>query len=221
MKIIVILKRLKNKFKTSVNLLFRTIINRKNRKKLKNKNITLISSNCNGCLILHDLGLRFNSPFVNLFVCAEDYIKLLQNFSHYMSLELHIVNNHEFDYPVAALDDIMLHCVHYKSEEEVLRKWAERRARMDMLNCFIMFTECDGCSYEHLKAFDALPFENKVVFTNRRYEDIKSSFYISGFENNGFVGALYHYRGMNGKKYYDDFDYVAWFNGECIKERVK
>lgn len=206
------INRLKKKIKSLVNSFFRAGINRKNKKRLKNKDITLISSNCNGCIMLHDLGLRYNSPFVNLYICADDYIKLLQNFSYYMSLELHFINNEGLNYPIAALGDVLLHCVHYTSEEEVLEKWNSRKARMDMSNCFVMFTDRDGCSEDHLKAFDELPFENKVVFTKIPYNEIKSSFYVKGFENDECVGSLYHYKGWNGKKYYDDFDYVLWFN---------
>lgn len=209
-----LLNRLKNKVRVLLNSFFRVGINRKNRKRLKNKSITLISSNCNGCLMLHDLGLRFNSPFVNMFIGADDYIKILRNLPHYMSLEPRCIDNGGLSYPLAALDDVTLHCVHYKNEEEIIEKWNARRARMDLTDCFVMFTDRDGCTQEHLEIFDALPFENKVVFTNKPHEGIKSSYYISGFESEEAVGSLYHYRGLNGKKYYDDFDYVAWFNGE-------
>ena len=32
----------------------------KQKKRLKNKDFSIIASNCNGALILHDLGVRFN-----------------------------------------------------------------------------------------------------------------------------------------------------------------
>ncbi len=211
-KIRYLLNRVIKKIKKLINDCFRTGINRKNRKRLKNKELTLISSNCNGCLMLHDLGLRFNSPFVNMFISAEDYIKILQNFQHYMSIEPRCIDNGGLPYPLAALDDVILHCVHYKSEEEIVKKWNDRKARMDMSNCFVMFTERDGCTQKHLEAFDALPFQNKVVFTRCAHEDIASSVYIRGFEQEPCVGNLYRYRGWSGSRYYDDFDYVTWFN---------
>ncbi len=203
-----------SKIKTWTNHCFRIRINRQNRRRLKNTDITLISSNCNGCLILHDLGLQYNSPFVNMFIEADDYVKLLQNFFHYMSLELSFLPDSDRDYPVAVLGDVLLHCVHYKSEEEVVEKWNKRKQRMDMSHCFVMFTDRDGCSREHLEAFDALPMTNKIVFTHKPYHDIPSSFYIKGFEDEECVGNLNRYTGWSGKKYYDDFDYVAWFNQE-------
>lgn len=36
---------------------------------------------------------------------------------------------------------------------------------MNLSNCYVLFTERDGCTRDHLEAFDALPFENKVAFT--------------------------------------------------------
>ena len=54
---------------------FRTAYNFFNRIRLKNTDVTLIASNCNGCCILHDLGLKFNSPFVNLWVEPSDFIR--------------------------------------------------------------------------------------------------------------------------------------------------
>lgn len=38
----------------------------------------VISSNCVGGCMLSDQGVRFNSPFVNLFVNAKDFLKYLQ-----------------------------------------------------------------------------------------------------------------------------------------------
>lgn len=207
-----ILYKVIKKIKVEVNKFFRRKINRRNRQRLKNKDVCLISSNCVGCLMLHDLGLRYNSPFVNMFIVADDYIKLLQNFTYYMQFDLKFIKKEGIPYPLAMLGDILLHCVHYKDENEVVEKWSSRKERIDLSNVFVIFTDRDGCTKEHLKAFDALPFKNKVVFTNKVHEDIKSSFCIKGFEKEESVGSLYNYKSWNGVKYYDDFDYVEWFN---------
>ena len=42
---------------------------------LKNKDFTIISHNCVGGVIYHDLGLKFNTPTINLFFMAKDFIK--------------------------------------------------------------------------------------------------------------------------------------------------
>ncbi|MBN6711998.1 DUF1919 domain-containing protein [Haemophilus haemoglobinophilus] len=186
-------------------------INRPNRKRLTNANPTIIASNCNGGFIAHDLNLRFNSPFVNLFLTPKDFIRYLKNIEFYQQQNLTFVQT-EKAYPVAKLADITLYFMHYHSEQEAEQKWNERTKRMDLDNLFVMMTERDGCEYQDLMEFDALPFKNKVVFTHKNYPEIKSAVYIQGFENNAMVGDIFEYTGLNGKRYYDQFDYVAWLN---------
>lgn len=202
------LKRITDK----INLYLREyFINRPNRKRLTNTDPTIISSNCNGGFIAHDLNLRFNSPFVNLFLTPKDFIRYLKNIEFYQQQNLTFFQT-EKAYPVAKLADITLYFMHYHSEQEAEQKWNERTKRMDLDNLFVMMTERDGCEYQDLVEFDALPFKNKVVFIHKNYSEIKSAVYIQGFENNAMVGDIFEYTGLNGKRYYDQFDYVTWLN---------
>lgn len=201
---------MQNSFKQLINRWFRNSINAKNQARLTNLSPSVISSNCNGAFILHDLGLRFNSPFVNLYLEPSDFIKYLQRMAHYNSTTLTFIQTDK-PYPVGKLDDVIIHFMHYHSEQEALEKWTERVARINSDNLFVMMTDRDGCTYQNLQDFDALPFTNKVVFTCKPYPELTSAFYITGFENQGQVGDLFEYSGWFGKKYYDQFDYVSWF----------
>ena len=183
------------------------------RKKLKNTDFSLISSNCNGALILHDLKQRFNSPFVNLWIYPEDYLRLLENFEDYMKADITFVEEEDITYPVGLLKDVKVFFQHYKTKEEAVEKWNTRKLRINYDNLFVMFTERDGCTYEDLQRFDRINIKNKIVFTHLEYKDIKSSVYIKGFENKGEVGHLFKFMDRNEtQKYYDQFDYVRWFN---------
>ena len=191
------------------------VINKRKRKKLKNKDFSLISSNCNGAFILHDLGLQFRSPFVNLWLTPKDFIKLLGNLEYYMEMPLAFIHEEAIEYPVGLLKDVKIYFQHYESEDEALMKWNERKQRINYDNLFILFKENGKCTKDDLAAFDRLNFKNKIVFTHQPYPDIKSSFYIRGFENEGKVGDCFSF--MPDKpymKYYDQFDYVKWFNSE-------
>ena len=64
-------KKIKQKYRK----ILRGRIDKKNRSLLKNRDITIISANCVGGVIYHDLGLAFNSPTINLFFSASDYVK--------------------------------------------------------------------------------------------------------------------------------------------------
>jgi uncharacterized protein (DUF1919 family) len=197
-----------------INWRLRKLINEKNRKKLTNTNFSLIASNCNGGFILHDLGMRFNSPFINLWIKPKDFIRILSDFREYMDAPLTFVKEDGIDYPIGKLLDAKIYFMHYESEAEAESKWKGRKQRIDYDNMFILFTDRDGCTYDDLLDFDRLPFKNKIVFTKRPYPDIKSAVYIKGFENQDSVGDCFAYMPKGfGKKYYDQFDYISWFNG--------
>jgi uncharacterized protein (DUF1919 family) len=202
-----------------INKRMRTFINLRNKIRLKNKEISLIASNCNGCMILHDLGLRFNSPFVNLFIEPKDFLKYLKNIKHYNESSLVFLDaaTSKEKFPVALLDDITIYFMHYKNNEDAKGKWMERMERMKRMNdnnIFVMMTETQSCTYHDLIEFDELPYKYKVVFTHKKYHEINSSYYIKGFEEQGYLGILSDYKTNQilGKRYYDDFDYVKWFN---------
>lgn len=196
-------------------ILRRIIIGSKNKKRLKNKDFTIISNNCNGGVILNELNQRFNTPTVNLFFEAEDYIKFLEKMSYYLNCELIEVKKSKIKYPIGKLDDITIHFMHYITFEDAKEKWNRRSLRIKKDNLFVMMTDRDGCTSEIINRFDKLHFENKVIFTNREMKEIKSAFYIKGFENDEQVGELSQFVSIFSlKKYYDQFDYVKWINKE-------
>ena len=81
------------------------------RSRFTNQDITILSMNCTGGILYHDLGLQFLSPTVNLYMKAEDFIKFCENLKCYLSIdemipckEPDIAENRK--YPVAYLGDI-------------------------------------------------------------------------------------------------------------------
>lgn len=187
----------------------------KMRKRLKNKNFTWLSSNCTGAMITHELQCRFNTPTVNLYIRPKDFIKFVSNLDYYEKKDFvyDSVRSQQCGYPVAELDDIVVYFVHYHTFEEAVQKWKQRYARMNKNNIFVMMSERDGCTYEDLQAFDRLPYKNKIVLTKKKYPEIKSAVYISGFEDKDQLGDVFRMRKMLSlTKYYDEFDFVKWLN---------
>lgn len=181
------------------------------KKLLQNRSLSLFSSNCVGCLMLHDLGVQYNSPFVNLFLNAKDFIKYLKNPQKYNALEFKEISAGE-SYPVGMLGDLTFHFVHYPSFAEAVSAFRRRVQRIDYENLFVILSERDGCTYEDLQEFDGLPYKNKVVFTHLPYEKIQSAFYIEGFETEDSLGNIITWDKIIGKRIYDRFDFVEWFN---------
>lgn len=189
-------------------------VNKTNRKRLKNLDFSIISNNCTGAIISHDLKRKFLTPTVNLFLGTEDFVKFIENLDYYLHLEIEGIYKKDVSYPVGLLEDIEVHFVHYASLEEAIKKWNERRKRINFNNLFIMMTDNDGCSENLIQRFEKLPYKNKVLFTKKRYRQYRSTFYIKGFENQTSVGDLTMYRNILGKKVYDDFNYINWLNTE-------
>ena len=183
------------------------------REKLTNHELSVFANNCVGGVLLHELGVRFNSPFVNLFVVPHDYIELISNPEYYFSQPLRFIEDKSVSYPVAMIDSIRINFVHYKSPEEAEAKWFERVKRINWENLFVIMTEQDGCKYDDLIRFDHLPYTNKIVFTKEQYSDIKCCRIAEGYEGKREVSMLLEFRDRYSiHRNYDFFDFVEWFN---------
>ena len=182
------------------------------RKRLKNKTFSLIASNCIGGVVLHDLGLPFNTPFINLWIEPKDFIKLVNNLEEYMKYDMRFITQNGVNYPIGLLKDVKIYFQHYKSNEEAKRKWELRKKRINYDNIYVFFTDRDGCTQEDLIEFESIKYPKKV-FTNKPYKSIKSAQYIKGFENMQSVGMLIDFiPKKKWKRYIDQFDYVRFFN---------
>ena len=183
------------------------------RLRLKNKNATIISSNCNGTFIYYDMRLRFLSPTINLSFDMNDYVRFLENLRWYMEQPITPYPGDRFAYPCGMLGDIEIRFNHYKTFDEAIAKWEERKQRIDWDNLFILGIDGDNCTYESLRRFDALPYKNKVIFTHIPRPEIKSAFYIPGFENESGMGVALNFKDQFlVRRYLDDFDYVSFLN---------
>lgn len=185
------------------------------RHKLRNRNATIISSNCNGEFMYYDMRLPFLSPTINLSFDMNDYVKLLDNLRWYMSQPIMPCEDKQFDFPCGMLADIKIRFNHYKTFKEAVEKWEERKKRINWDNLYFVAIDGDNCSEESLQRFDALPFKHKVIFTHCPRPDIKSAFYLKGFENQKGVGvAIYFKKQFRIRRYLDDFDYIAFLNSK-------
>lgn len=197
-----------------INRIMRKGVNYGNRKRLKNRDFSLLCNNCNGGIILHDLGMEFKSPTVNLFFYSDHFFRFCENFEYYISQPLTLCkepsHQPEIDYPVCNLGDLELHFLHYASFEEAKEKWERRTKRLNRDNLFIMWTFFSQTEPELLERFEKLPFCNKVAFTEKEFPEYKSAFCIYGYEEG--LGVLTEFEGLKGKRKIDQFDYVRWFN---------
>ncbi|WP_407423349.1 DUF1919 domain-containing protein [Methanobrevibacter sp.] len=127
---------------------------------------SIISRHCWGGLLYHHLGMKFYSPFINLFLLDSDFNKLAKDFSYYIKQEL-VFDREEYEhnlkrnYPVAKLDDIYIHFNHYNNFEVAKKRWDTRKKRIRYENLFFETTTENA---KIAREFDSLPLEHKLCF---------------------------------------------------------
>lgn len=200
------------KFKNKISELFRKIRNKLLRKKLLNKNLTIIANNCNATFMYKDLGIKYNSPTINLFMSINDFVKFCENMDYYVTLKIEEINDSTTNYPVGRLGDLQINFMHYKSFNLAKVKWQERCRRINNRNICIIMNEGKGSTYDLLKRFDNLKYNNKVMLTHKEYPEFKSAYYIKGFEEKETCDFLFKYQNIFAKRFYEQFNYITFFN---------
>lgn len=193
-------------------------IDKNNKSRLKNSNFTIISSNCVGGVISHELGQCFNSPTINMYFNTSDFIKFVNNIDYYLNCDWKDISCDKYNHPVAQIDDIKIYLVHYKTVKEAKQKWDERKKRINYDNIFIIAVERDGCTLKEIKEFDKLPFKNKVIFTKCDMPNLKSTYHIPNTEDGERIIDICKYKSRTtGRRWIDDYDYVRFLNREKNK----
>lgn len=194
------------------------------RRKLRNTDFSLITNNCIGGIISHDMHLRFLSPTINLGFDDAEFIRFVANLDEYLRLPVEEVVEKKCDYPVGVIHGsagmVRIFFMHYKTFEEAVAKWEERKKRVNMDNIYVIM-EGNSCDEKMLEDFDKLDFEHKVVLTDGIHENIRSSFPILGdfYGKSYWYGKLLEYPKNGFHRYLECFDYVKFFNTGMIGRR--
>lgn len=194
------------------------LLNSRYRAQLTNHDFSLITSDCLGGVICHDLKVRMDSPTRNFYFDASDYIEFCRNLDKYLAMSLEPYMDSNSPYLMARCGDVKLYLVHYDSFEQARDKWETRKVRIHKDNMFFIMTDRNHCTEADLKAFNDLPYENKVCFTHIPYPQYESTFYIKGSENAPYLESMMNYvHEWWIRRYYDQFDFVSWLNngGHC------
>ena len=149
-------------------------------RKLQRSKLSIFSMSCFGGIISNFLGLPFRSPFINISLKEDEYIKFLRSPRVYMDENLVFFKkgfeaNLRIEFPIYLLGDIFLYMNHYPNFDEALKKWYERKQRINWYNLFVIgYTE----NPEILEQFDELPYGKKVCFVPFK-SDLDSAFYVN------------------------------------------
>lgn len=187
------------------------------RKALKNKTPSIISSDCIGGVIYNNLGLKFNSPTINLWIPKTDFWEFVSNLNGYLSAELTEVYESGEEYPVGTLSfnnkTIKIYFLHYHSFTEAKNKWNERKKRVDFSNIYIIQV-IQNASAEDIIAFNKLPYKNKMLITgeNPTNSDNVVTHKIL-LKNDYRSGEIFEYKSrFKFRRNLDSIDYVSFLN---------
>lgn len=186
---------------------------------LKNDKFTIISNDCWGAEVYRNFNLAYRTPFVGLFLMAPCYIKMLKNLRYYMDkAELTFVTEskyaernedrkaHNKFYPIGLLDnDIEIHFLHYKSDEEARETWTKRKERINWDDLLIKFDSGkDACTYELMHEFEKLPYRRKLCVGKQEFTGIYSNV---AFDNWVVDGAKMYRISL------EKANIISWLNG--------
>ena len=208
-----------------VDLKTKTLFASYRRKKLNNRDFTIISNNCWGGVCYEHFGLSKMSPTVGMYFYPDDYLKLVTNLQYYLSLDMKVVSSDKSkqleilrrdnaqNYYIGQIGDIEAILVHYNDPLLAIEKWNRRKNRVNLNNLVFKFSQQNGCTKEHLLKFDELDLPGKkIMFVNQRKHSFKCGVYYRGFENVNQIA--------NDTFYWDRFfDVYAFFNGKGLRTK--
>lgn len=192
------------------------IIDARNRKRLKNKDFTWICSNCTAGIMSHKLGLKFNTPTVNLYMKDEDFVTAMENFDEFFAGEIIEDKNAPQQYPVGiGHKGVRIHFMHYPDFETAIKKWNERKQRINKENMTVWLANFNdrlhGQDISLIQRFNQLPFKNKVLFTSHKI-DHPNVVSLKKYDKINIIGNIWLNYTAWGKRYVDQFDYISHFN---------
>lgn len=191
------------------------------RNRLINKDFSLITNNCLGGFIYHDLGLRFLSPTINLRIKPKEFIPFVCDLKYYLNQEVVEIKDNSKSFPIGMIkgdenhESITITFDHYKSFEEAKEKWVERSKRVNYDNIVVMMEFYDGIHDEKLiESFKQVPYKKMILTHKDHDEDYTTA--IHCFDDNldmaEIGGKIFRYNGNTGKRFYDEFDYIEFLN---------
>ena len=184
---------------------------------IHNDNFVILSSNCIGGCLLHDINRQFDSPTINLTI--PQFVSFVENWEHYFTCTPKLDESADKPYPVCLLDDLTIHCVHYQNFNSFKDSWNRRRdrlyAKMEKgAEILVIATDAQMNETNSMQRFGDLPYR-KVAFTAKNIEQQNILRVPDKMIINDHVGDLTKYADIIGRRYFEKiFDCVKFINGE-------
>lgn len=178
---------------------------------IKNK-ITILSDDCWGGYVYHNLYMQFYSPLVNIYWQKKDFIKFIQKPEYYLKQPLMIEREGNIRgnaCPIGSLgtdeEKVCMEFVHSVCFADAESFWDRRKKRINFDNLFIKLgiDATDEYREEYLNAFADVK-QKKICFYSGE-TDIEGVLYLKRFEKYVRTGST-----MGTIKYHDCCRNIGW-----------
>lgn len=139
--------------------------------------------------MLHFLGCKFCSPFINLYLYPDEFVNLVENWDKAVAAGLENVKEVKdagMPFPVGILESTgsRIFFNHDTDFEVALAKWRERVARIRPDKTIFMFTAAKG-NETQLRRFDAINVDSKIAFASPklRHLNLPSLQIVKGWDD--------------------------------------
>lgn len=188
------------------------------RKRNHNHDFSLISNDCTGGVICHDLGEQFRSPTVNLWIPNPQFLTFAQNLQYYLSCEMRETPDATKTYPVGTIIPkdkdhipIEVNFEHYPSFAAGYAKWKERSLRVNYDRLYYVWHYFGENADEDVRAFDRWE-ARKLIILHAPMEGLKSYKAVSCYRSNPYHGKILSVIRETGKRYLDEINYTDFLS---------
>lgn len=172
---------------------------------LRERDFSIISQNCIGGVLYHDMGLPFLSPTVNLYFTAPDFVRFVLNLEHYLDIEP--VMTWDETYPVGYLDDIAIHFMHYETCAEARQAWNRRKVRINKEKILILCTDMEEFTEEIFAQWQMIAYPKILYTANASFAGHPDTVFYPQYEYAGHVPDL-----IPKREFYRDGKVTALLN---------
>ncbi len=197
-----------------------------NRLGLESEDFTIISNDCWGQALYEDWSIPCRTPMVGSGMHAECFLRFLTDIPGYLSSPLRFIpaSRHPSvnrlrlrreTWPIGLLgDNVEVHFLHYKTECESRAIWEEACRHVNLNRLVVKFTvDKDGALPQHVAQFAELPFERKLLISERAHPGVECAVQVPNYVING---AMMFRRSLG------HFDCAHWLNtGEILRNTAR
>lgn len=170
-----------------------SIIIKRAYKNLKTTDFSIISQNCIGGVLYHDMQMRFLSPTIDLFFSGADFVHFVKNLEYYINLEIKMY--WEEEYPIGKLDDVTVYFMHYNTCSEAKEAWDRRKNRINWDKIFILSTDMESFDNSVWEEWCTITYP-KILFTATKRQ-VRDEIYFAKYKKAGRVNDL-----IPGREFY-------------------